>query len=111
VVASLRSSEWEDIYQHLYGGFEDIGEEEDDEEEEIAINVPLTKSGYVKDNFVVDDEDEDEEDSIEIIPLRKAAATKPKKNKAADKLVVNNWVRPAEIGYDCMSELSEEEYV
>lgn len=130
-VADLRSSEWEDIYQHLHGGFEDLSadeeeEEEEEEDEEIASNVPLTKTGYVKDDFVVDDEeeeedeDEDEEDSegsIEIIPLRKAAATKPKKTtantktKAADKPVVNNWVKPAEIGYDCMSELSEEEYV
>lgn len=121
-IAGLSSSEWEDIYQHLHGGFEDISEEEEEEEEdeEIASNVPLTKTGYVKDDFVVDDdedEDEDSEGSIEIIPLRKAASTKPKKTaanaktKAADKPVVNNWVKPVEIGYDCMSELSEEEYV
>jgi hypothetical protein len=114
-VGELSASEWEDIYQQLYGGFEDIGEEEEaEDDEESASNVPLTKTGYVKDDFVVDDEDEEEsesEGSVEIVPLRKTPPAKPKKNKAADKPMVNNWVKSAEVGYDCMSELSEEDYV
>jgi hypothetical protein len=63
---SLSSDEWDSIYEHLYGGFEDI---EDDEEEstdgddEYAV-LPVTKSGYAKDGFVVDDDD-DESDEYE----------------------------------------------
>ena len=62
----LRASEWTSIYEHLYGGFEDTrgshdDEEEEEEEEEIDPNQ-LTKQGYMKDDFIVEDgEEEDEE--------------------------------------------------
>ena len=58
---SITVEEWEKLYEELYGGFEDIdneseisGEEEDDEE------LPRTKTGYVEDDFVVEDYEEDE---------------------------------------------------
>lgn len=66
----LDEKTWKLIYEKLFGGFEDIGdedsEEEDDDEDE---DIPKTKEGYAKDGFVVgddaedaDDEDEDEDD-------------------------------------------------
>jgi hypothetical protein len=60
---SITSDEWDSIYEHLYGGFEDIGDEAEDEasnnEEDEYADIPVTKSGYAKDGFVVDDEDDD----------------------------------------------------
>jgi hypothetical protein len=73
---NLERIEWDNIYNHLYGGFEDIGaEDSNDEEEDEETDLPTTKYGYVKDGFVVDDEDEveledesaesEEEDSVD----------------------------------------------
>ncbi len=64
---SLTKVEWKNIYDKLYGGFEDL---DDDSEDEIESDddLPKTKSGYVKDDFIVDDdedEDDDEEDDEE----------------------------------------------
>jgi hypothetical protein len=60
---NLSTASWNKVYEHLYGGFEDIGDEDseesnDDEELEDAV---LTKDGYVKDGFIVDDDDSDED--------------------------------------------------
>ena len=68
-VENLFKEEWNKIYEHLFGGFEDIGSEdsEDDEDDEDEDEViPKTKSGYAKDGFVVEDneiESERETDS------------------------------------------------
>ena len=48
---------WKDIYEKLMGGFENIentDNEEEEEEEEYGCEH-LTNDGYLKDNFVVDD--------------------------------------------------------
>lgn len=70
---------WNKIYEALFGGFEDLSiggkmgsvcadlidkimdEREIDEEEKRILNDPkteFTKSGYIKDDFIVDDEEE-----------------------------------------------------
>uniref|UniRef100_A0A6C0C431 Uncharacterized protein n=1 Tax=viral metagenome TaxID=1070528 RepID=A0A6C0C431_9ZZZZ len=67
----IDSGEWEKIYEKLMGGFEDLNEEEESEEEYVAPEN-LTKQGYEKDGFVVEDgeadfntvESEDEEDWV-----------------------------------------------
>ena len=65
---------WEKYYEKLYGGFEDLGEDDSYSSEEEVDPDMLTKEGYSKeDGFVVesdeeiiDDEgDEDEEDEVE----------------------------------------------
>jgi len=58
---NLTIQEWEKIYEHLYGGFEDIGSEdsEDSEDEDEGVEYETTKSGYKKDGFVVDEGDDD----------------------------------------------------
>ena len=70
----LEVSEWKMIYDKLYGGFEDLttmnSEDEDEtleiqEELEAAKNNKLTKTGYLDDGFVVEDEDEDDEDDLD----------------------------------------------
>lgn len=58
---SITKMEWKNIYDKLYGGFEDL-EEESEEETDSEEDLPKTKSGYVKDNFIVDDEEDEEEE-------------------------------------------------
>jgi hypothetical protein len=64
-ICDLRVSSWNKIYDTLMGGFEDLGEEEEGEEEldleeqENAANIG--KSGYLRDGFVVEDEEDDGE--------------------------------------------------
>ncbi len=47
--------EWKTAYENLMGGFEDLDEEEEESEEEYVDPEDLTKQGYKKDGFVVDD--------------------------------------------------------
>lgn len=54
----LSLNEWEQIYEELFGGFEDIGSE-DSEEDDDEGEYETTKAGYKKDGFVVDDDDDD----------------------------------------------------
>jgi hypothetical protein len=48
---------WLKIYEHLFGGFEDLGDEDEYSEDELANVDPslLTANGYLKDGFVVSD--------------------------------------------------------
>ena len=57
---------WEKIYEKLFGGFEDLNAtaEEDENEIDELKNISKdkkTKSGYLKDGFVVDDKEEDDD--------------------------------------------------
>jgi len=66
----LLSNEWEMIYEKLFGGFEEICEsDDDDDDDESGDDIDpssLTKEGYLKDDFIVDeDEDEENEDDEE----------------------------------------------
>ena len=61
VFVDLHQDTWIEIYETLFGGFEDIGLSEDDEhEEDDESNLVLDKHGYEKDGFVVSDESENE---------------------------------------------------
>lgn len=61
----LSVSIWKNIYENLYGGFENInGDDEDDEDDEDLLDLidssKKTKNGgYFKDGFVVEDSDGD----------------------------------------------------
>ncbi len=73
---------WTKIYEKLFGGFEDIGDEVEEYSEDELENVDKklkTKHGYLKDGFVIDsaavsdedngggdeDEDEDADDDVD----------------------------------------------
>ena len=61
---------WNKIYEKLFGGFENLDStaNEDDDEEDELDNIPAemkSKDGYLKDDFVVDEEDEPDEDAEE----------------------------------------------
>tara|TARA_B110000305_G_C19446399_1_gene645102 strand:+ start:259 stop:828 length:570 start_codon:yes stop_codon:yes gene_type:complete len=60
-ISSLSIKEWEQIYEKLFGGFENLKDcaEEDEEEEDELDMIPdenKTKDGYLLDGFVVDDD-------------------------------------------------------
>jgi len=128
---SITCDEWDNIYEYLYGGFEDLGEEDSEEEEDDDEGIPLTKQGYAKDGFIVDDdedvEDDDEYEDEEEVCIKKSKSKKPVKNlikKPAKKTTskkgekaekpenVFKIAQQQESNYlDCTSELVEEEYV
>lgn len=70
-IVNLTSDIWNKMYEKLFGGFDDLDEDEEPSEDELE-KVPKsmkTKHGYLKDGFVVDaaiecgdgDEDDDED--------------------------------------------------
>jgi hypothetical protein len=98
VVSNLNEKEWEQIYEFLYGGFEDIESEEESEED-----VPRTKSGYAKDGFIVDDSEESEEEYVKTKKTPAKASTKSKKKVSVEEVQETNYM-------DCTKELDYEEY-
>lgn len=63
---------WEKIYEELFGGFEDIGDEDSEEEEEDITGVKLSKDGYMMDSFIADDDETESgdgsyDDAVEIM--------------------------------------------
>ena len=66
--ANLSVSEWEKVYEDLFGGFEDIGGDDSDErsvDSEVYSDGEYTKEGYLKDDFIVEDDEELEEEEYE----------------------------------------------
>lgn len=64
-IVDITDAEWQKVYETCMGGFEDLGNEDSEEEEEEIPEHLKTASGYMKDGFVVDDdEDDDDEDFI-----------------------------------------------
>ena len=121
----LTKEEWLKIYEHLYGGFEDVGDEDSEfSEEDLDEDIPRTKEGYVKDDFIVDDDEEDdfdsedsetEESEEEIVVKKKKAAvakkTATKKPKTAKKSDPLFQVTENSTYLNCEDELIEEDYV
>lgn len=119
--ASLTTAEWTCIYEKLYGGFESLGEEDSESDEsDESDNIPKTKSGYVKDGFIVDDEegyvvdDEDDEDDEEfVLPKKKTAKkniTKEKTNTIPDNIFAELSNEIDEL-LESAKELEKEEYI
>jgi hypothetical protein len=123
--ADLTKEEWLKIYEHLYGGFEDLGNEDSEySEEELDDDIPRTKEGYVKDDFIVEDDEEDdfdsedsetEESEEEIVVKKKKAAvakkTAVKKTKSTKKSDALFQVTENTSYLNCEDELIEEDYV
>jgi len=64
--APLSMKEWNQVYETLFGGFEDIDEssEERSMDSEIYSDEDYTKEGYLKDDFVVEDDELEEEEYV-----------------------------------------------
>lgn len=126
-IVDLEEDDWEEIYEFLFGGFEDVGSEDsegdvdtEDELEEIqketGIVVKQTKQGYAKDGFIVDDDEVEEENDTEVSD-EESEDTPPKKlltkgRKPITMKTISNLVKPETNLHieDCESELSEESY-
>tara|TARA_B100002051_G_C16568354_1_gene551281 strand:+ start:242 stop:922 length:681 start_codon:yes stop_codon:yes gene_type:complete len=64
-VDDLSLEEWNKLYEKLFGGFEDLGEEDSYSDEEEIPEHLQTKQGYSKEGgFVVSDDDIEDEDYI-----------------------------------------------
>ena len=110
----LTIEKWEKFYEKLYGGFEDLGEEDSYSSEEDIDPEMLTKEGYSKeDGFVVDsdediiddegEEEEEDEEEEEYIP-----------GNESDEEDSNTEEDDSEYDSDdsyIASELEEEEYI
>ena len=128
---ALKKTEWEAYYEELFGGFEDIGDEdsevsEDDDDE--SEGLPRTKAGYVKDGFVVDDEEvdddedddeedeDDEDDEVEevvVVTKKQKRGDSKRSTKRNVKSTVFEKIETTtddNFFLDCTSELEEEEY-
>jgi len=129
----LTLADWNRVYEHLFGGFEDLNSEGDEDDDDEYDELPMTATGYAKDGFVVDSdtsevepesEEEEEEvdsesDDSDTDKKKKKKKAKPKtktstkaktKTKAAAKpRVVKN--KAAEPYVDYTEELQEEDYV
>ena len=118
---NISCKEWNAIYEYLFGGFEDIDNEESNEsEEDYDSDIELNKFGYEKDGFVVDDDEEEEEeedDEDEIIKNKiKKSKTKSKSllgTKKQAKIVVPIIENDLTINnlLGCTNELTEESYI
>ena len=69
-IVDLTVEKWNKVYEHLFGGFETLAdnEDEDDEEDDELDNIPSsmkTKDGYLKDGFIIEDALEDGANSSE----------------------------------------------
>jgi hypothetical protein len=106
---SLTLPLWNKAYEKLFGGFEDISKDANDDEEsddELA-KVPKskkTKQGYLKDGFVVDSSDGDATES--------SSSTEDENDEDDDEEEEEESVEDSEniVVEDVGSELSEEEY-
>jgi hypothetical protein len=123
----LTVDQWTVFYEFLFGGFEDLGSDEDeadvDTDEEIKaiqknieettgkkVVLQVTKQGYMKDDFIVDDESDESE---EYVPRKntKKNTKEPKKSKKVEEDPALVITSPPENEYlDCTSELTYEEY-
>lgn len=127
----LTLPDWNRVYEHLFGGFEDLNSEGEEDDEDEYDELPLTAAGYAKDGFVVDSdtsevepESEEEEEEVEsesddsdTDKKKKKKKAKPKtKTKAVAKVKAAAKPRAAknkaaEPYIDYTEELQEEDYV
>jgi hypothetical protein len=67
-IINLTKEMWSKVYNTLFGGFDDVEEDDEEESEDEMKTISKsrkTKSGYVKDDFVVDDDDDGDADTDE----------------------------------------------
>ena len=66
-VQNYSIEDWENDYEAMFGGFDDVGSEEESEDDLESYNDnSKTKSGYLKDDFVVDNDSECEMSDSEL---------------------------------------------
>ncbi len=119
-IISLTEELWSKVYDKLFGGFEDIGEDDEYSEDELEqVKKDLkTKNGYLKDGFVIeddisgtDDNDEEEEDEEEEDEQESEITVDVEVELVDDKNKINNNEYEEETTFSSNSELEEEDYI
>jgi hypothetical protein len=92
----ISPTEWEVIYEELFGGFEDLCDTAEADEEDLrrpdtpvldesGAVIPVSKHGYLMDGFIVDDDVESSNDGFETEEEEVLITAKPKKRAKATK--------------------------
>ena len=66
-IIDLTTEVWNKVYEFLFGGFEDLDSEEEPSEDELE-KIPTemkTKTGYLKDGFVINTDSDKDETSVD----------------------------------------------
>jgi len=65
-VVDMTKESWEKYYNTLMGGFEDINDDDSYESDELEQypSECLTKEGYLKDGFIIDNDDDIDENAV-----------------------------------------------
>ncbi len=115
IVQELSVQEFEQIYETLYGGFENIEDSNDEESDNDDTSIPLsklTKEGYVKDGFIVSDEEDVNTKSTTISNNPPIPVTKRKRASAQQHVApvaVSEYTQS--VFLNCTDELEEEAYI
>jgi hypothetical protein len=113
---NLSKDVWLKIYENLFGGFEDIVNEEDDEIEvdeltNIKKEMKTKKTGYVKDGFVVDSDEEVDDDDSGLDDEDEVVINDEDETESnSEEIKANVLVDSDGEEIDCGSELEKESY-
>lgn len=108
---NLSLDKWNKIYEFLFNGFENLEDtnNEDEMDTDELENIPKSKKtklgGYLKDNFVVDDDESCENDEDEM-----SVSSAPESEQIIDDST-NSIMDDTDDIQDITSELSEEQYL
>ena len=110
-VCDLTTEMWDKMYEKLFGGFEDLSATAYDDENEVdeLASVPnsyKTKSGYLKDGFIVEDDDEIVMDNASKSTSSSACSDEFESGSSSENEIIIHELELEDIG----SELDEEEY-
>lgn len=122
MVVGFSKNEWTSIYERLYGGFTGITESDEsssDEEEHIDnTNIVMTKEGYEKNDFVVDDVSSNESyvsENVSVVSVRKSLTKRKPVDKTKASRILESVAPEQDIKntnyMECSMELDEEEYI
>lgn len=109
---------WNKIYEKLFGGFENLDDMaiEDEEEEDELEDIPSsmkTKDGYLKDNFVVDENEDIENDNDNDVDLDEEEFDEELNDSIEDDDIMDELPEDddnEDVFNEIGSELSEEDY-
>lgn len=129
-IVDIDANEFNDIMEHLQGGYSDIESEETETSDDSDSAVPKTKQGYMKDDFVVDDDDIDDDDDDDDSDYSSSVEELPKKGRGKGKTKTASKMKTAKLSaqkyleslkgvstpvkndvLECSEELVEEDYV
>lgn len=101
---NLSMDEYNNLYEKLFGGFEELGDDTEESEEEYVDPKNLTKEGYDKSSgFIVSDIDEDSDTDFSSVE------EEYEDNDEDDSLEDNSYSEPEEEGEEEEEEEEEED--